>query len=76
MTSPGRAFEFWRERNKIRGGFIGGNGVVVAKRRHVTIGADDRICRSQPNDNPSAHIPRAESMPLFAQGCKHLRRQD
>lgn len=32
LRAPSRAFEFWRDQNKIRGRFIGlGNGVVVAK---------------------------------------------
>jgi hypothetical protein len=85
--SPGLTFEFWRERNKIRGRFIGGNGVAVAKLngdgllnrkpdRRLTIGADDRICCNQPNDNPRARIPSAERIPLFVQCCKHLRRQE
>jgi hypothetical protein len=78
----------WHDRSKIRGRFIGiGNGVLVAKaqwrrslkwttRRRFTIGADDRICCNQPNDNPRARIPKAERIPRFVQYCKHLRRQE
>ena len=52
LKSPGRTFEFWRERSKIRGRFIGvGNGVVVAK-----LDGDGLLNRKTAGASPSARM--------------------
>jgi hypothetical protein len=51
LKSPGRTFGFWRDRNKIRGRFIGvGNGVVVK------LNGDGVLNRKPASASPSARM--------------------
>ena len=58
--SPGRTFEFWRERNKIRGRFIGGNGVVVAK-----LNGDGLLNRKPAGASPSVRMTASAATNLM-----------